>query len=52
MSEATRDIWYSEWDDEEINARLDLTGAPPVLRINGTGPYETLEHRWERLRGR
>lgn len=50
VTDATQSIDCSEWSDEEIIGRMQLTGGPPVLYINGTAwPFETLEHVHERM---
>jgi hypothetical protein len=50
---ATREIWCSEWTEEEIIARMELSDPPPAITINGTRwPFEALEHRHETLTGR
>lgn len=53
VSEATREISSTVWDEDEIIARIDLHGEPDGLRINGTvWPLEHLEHRNRVLRNR
>lgn len=42
---ATQSIWCSEWDEDEIVARIELYGEPSVIHVNGNPwPFETLEH--------
>ena len=53
VSGATREISSTEWDEDEIIARIDLHGEPDGLTINGTvWPLEHLEHRNRVLRDR
>lgn len=50
VSAATQSIWCSEWTEEELISRMSFHDAPSVLYINGVAwPFETLEHRWQRL---
>jgi hypothetical protein len=52
VSEATTAIWCSEWTAEEIIARMEMVGAPPVLSLNEEDwPFEVLEHTYQKLAG-
>lgn len=47
---ATKEIWSSEWSEDELIARMELYSPGPLLEINGTRwPLETLEHRHAQL---
>lgn len=50
VTSSTKEIWSSEWDDDETIVRLELHSPGPFLQVNGTRwPLETLEHRHEQL---
>lgn len=48
---ATREIYCSEWSEEEILDRIELHGEPESVVIQGTVyPFERLEHEVEKRR--